>query len=98
MHNDDKNFQGGVKVRVFEKWFDNGNKHISITNFREIRKRNREEYGDDPEINTKRRWGIHTNGAKRGVPEHSCLDFTLDLGHFSFNYTNFSFNKRYRQK
>lgn len=77
-------------------WFDNGNKNITITNFRHIRKRNFEEYGNDPDINIKRQWGIHTNGAKKGNPSDSCLDWQLNLGHIHINYTNFNYNKKYR--
>ncbi|MBN8200509.1 hypothetical protein [Bacillus sp. NTK034] len=77
-------------------WFDKGNKNITIRNFKHIRKMNLKEYGNDPDINIKRRWGIRTNGAKKGNPKDSCLDWQLDLGHIHFNYTNFNYNKKYR--
>lgn len=80
-----------------DKWFDNGNKLISIMNWKPIRKRNLKEYPNDPDVNVKRQWGIHTNGAKRGNPRHSCLDWTLNLGHISINYVNFNYNAKYRK-
>ena len=84
-------------MRIFEKWFDNGSKIISITNWKYIRRQNRIEYPNDPDVNTKRKWGIHTNGSKRGNPRHSCLDVTLYLGHLSINYVNFNYNAKYRK-
>lgn len=80
----------------YGKWFNDCNKVISIRDFRGIRKENLKEYGNDPDINIKRRWGISTNGAKRGVKEHKCLDVTFELGHIVINYTNYSFNKKYQ--
>lgn len=77
-------------------WFSKGNKNLTIRNFKHIRKKNLKEYGNDPDINIKRRWGIHTNGAKKGNPKDTCLDWQLDLGHIHFNYTNFNYNKKYR--
>lgn len=70
--------------------------NISITDFRYIRKKNKLEYPNDPDVNTKRQWGIRSNGAKRGVKEHTCLDISLELGHIHINYTNFEFNKGLR--
>jgi len=74
-----------------------GGKSIYLRSFRHIRKQNKLEYPNDPYVNTKRRWDVHTNGAKRGVKEHTCLDWQLNLGHWHFNYTNFDFNKKYRK-
>ena len=79
-----------------ECWFSKGNKTICLWNFKHIRKRNKQEYPNDPDINAERKWGIHTNGARKGNPEDSCLDLTIDLGHISINYVNFDYNKRYR--
>lgn len=36
-------------------WFDKGNKSITIQDYRYIRKQNYLEYGDDPDINIKRK-------------------------------------------
>lgn len=83
-------------MELLNWWFDKGNKNISVTNFKPIRKRNLLEYGNDPDVNINRKWGIHTNGAKRGNPKDSCLDWQLELGHIHINYTNFSYNKKYR--
>jgi len=77
-------------------WFDKDSKNIYLCSHRNIRKQNKLDYPNDPDINTKRQWGIHTNGAKRGVKEHTCLDWQLNLGHWHINYTNFTFNKKYR--
>ena len=68
-------------------------KVFSIRDFRRIRRGNKLEYPNDPDVNVKRQWGIRTNGAKRGVKEHKCLDWYLMLGHIEINYTNFEFNK-----
>lgn len=87
-----------LKYQLLDWWFDKGNKNLSILNFKQIRKQNFEEYGNDHHINIKRRWGIHTNGAKKGNPKHSCLDWSLDLGHIHINYTNFNYNYKYRTK
>lgn len=75
-------------------WWKNSTKTLNITNFKQIRKRNKAEYGDDPDINTKRRWGIHTNGAQRGNPADTCLDWTLSLGHIEINYINWNYNAK----
>lgn len=77
----------------FSFWFDKGNKNITIHDYRYIRKQNYLEYGNDQDINIKRKWGIHTNGAVKGNKEHTCLDWQLNLGHINFNYTNFTYNK-----
>ncbi|MBZ5203211.1 hypothetical protein HU147_18570 [Planomicrobium chinense] len=84
------------KDTIFDWWFNKGNKNITIKNFKHIRIRNYIEYGHDPEINTKRRWGIHTNGARKGNPKDSCLDWQLDLGHIHINYTDFNYNCKHR--
>lgn len=82
---------------LLDYWFNKDTKNISIINFKNIRKRNLEEFGNDPDVNIKRRWGIHTNGAVKGNPKDTCLDWQLDLGHIHFNYTNFDYNKKYRK-
>lgn len=86
-----------MRDTLLDWWFDKSNKNISILNYKNIRKQNFEEFGNDPDINYKRRWGIHTNGAVKGNPKDTCLDWQLDLGHIHFNYTNFDYNKKYRK-
>lgn len=81
-----------------EMWFDKSNKHISIRDFRYIRKQNYLEYGDDSYINIKRQWGIRTNGAKKENKKDTCLDWYLSLGHIQINYTNFNYNKKLNTK
>lgn len=83
-------------IRIFEKWFNRRNKIISISNWKYIRRQNRIEYPNDPDINCKRVWGIHTNGVRKGNPSDTCLDWTLNLGHISINYVDFDYNKKYR--
>lgn len=85
-----------LKEKLLDLWFDNSNRNLYIVNYKQIRKKNLLECGDDPDINIKRRWGIRTNGAKRGNPEDTCLDWQLDLGHIHINYTNFKYNDKYR--
>jgi hypothetical protein len=74
------------------------NKILTISNYKQIREENLKEYGDDPDINAKRKWGIHTNGATFGNPKHSCLDWFLSLGHIEINYTDFNYNWRFRNE
>lgn len=78
-------------------WFGKGrNKNLSIRNFKHIREQNKKDYPDDPDANVNRKWGIHTNGAKKGNPKDSCLDWFLSLGHLEINYTDFNYNAKYR--
>jgi len=84
---------------LLDIWFGrNDCKNLTIINFKDLRKENLALYGDDPEANTKRQWGVRTNGAKRGNPKDSCLDWFLNLGHIQINYTNFEFNRRFRRR
>ena len=76
----------------FEVSWCNNEKSISIMSFRKIRKQNKKDYPNDPDVNTKRQWGIHTNGAVKG--KHSCLDWQLNLGHIHINYMDWAYNKR----
>lgn len=85
-----------LKERIMDWYFDKGNKNISIYNFKKLRKRSFEEYGNETDINTKRKWGITTNGAEKGNPNHSYFDWYLDLGHIQINYTDYNFNHKYR--
>jgi len=81
---------------LIDWWFHKSSKNISVSNYKQIRKRNFLEYGNDPEINIKRRWGIRTNGARKGNAKDSCLDWQLDLGHLHINYTDFNYNHKIR--
>lgn len=83
--------------RLCSLWFAKDTKTLNIDWWRGIRKENKRRYPNDPDINTKMQWGIHTNGAKKNSLD-SCLDWTLDLGHLSINYIDWTYNKRYRQK
>lgn len=87
-----------LREKILDYWFDKGYKNLTIMNYKQIRKENFLECGNDPDVNIKRRWGISTNGVKKGNPEHSCLDWSLDLGHIHINYTDFNYNKKYRNK
>jgi hypothetical protein len=79
-----------MKAQIINYWFDNGNKFFGVYNWKKIRERNIKEFGkQDPDYNTKRRWGIRTNGAKKGID--TCLDLTIDLGHIEINYINFKY-------
>lgn len=86
-----------LKVNLLEWWFDKGNKYISIRNFKPIRQANLKEYGNNPDININRQWGIRTNGARRGNPKDKCLDWYLNLGHIQINYTDFNYNKKHKE-
>lgn len=88
----------GVKNMTWTYWWKNETMTLNITDFRKIRKRNRLEYGtSDPDINIKRRWGIHTNGAQKGNPLDTCLDWTLSLGHIEINIINWNYNKKLKK-
>ncbi len=87
-----------LKETLLDIWFGEGkNKNLVITNFKQIRKQNKKDYPDDPDANVKRQWGIRTNGAKKGNPKDSCLDWYLNLGHICINYTDFNYNSKYRR-
>lgn len=81
---------------LLDLWFGKGNKNLTIRNYKHIRKQNFKEYGNDPDINIKRKWGIHTNGAKKG--KDSCLDWFLSLGHIEINYTDFNYNHKQKHE
>lgn len=77
-------------------WWKKDTRTLNISWWRGIRKRNKREYGDEPDINTKMIWGIHTNGAEKGNPEHTCLDWSLNIGHLEINFINWNYNESYR--
>jgi hypothetical protein len=66
--------------KIFEKWWNNGNKCFSIRNYRKAWKEN----GNKPRID------IWTNGAKKSNPKDTCFDATLIIGYTIINYTNFA--------
>lgn len=71
-------------MNIFEKWFDNGEKCLSIRNY----KKSWIENGNKPRI------CFFTNGSKKGNAKDTCLDVHLIIGYTVINYTNFSFNKK----
>lgn len=66
---------------IFRKWWDNGNKLFSITNYNHAWKVN----GIKPSIK------FQTNGAKKGIDK--CLDSALIIGYTIFNYVDFNYSK-----
>lgn len=86
-----------LKKRNISIGWNKGNKSLDIQDFRLIRKQNREEYPNDPDINTRRIWGVTRNDARKGNPKDFFLDTSLHLGHIEFNYTNADYNKKYRK-
>jgi len=69
-----------IKI-IFQKWWDDGNKQISLIN-----------YKDPWTEGTGRIFRIRNNRAKRNSKD-TCFDFTIEFGYLIFSYTNFAFNK-----
>lgn len=67
--------------KIFEIWIDKGNKVVSLIYYNDWDKYD---------------FWIHTNGAKRGNPKHSCFDLNIHFFKLSFSYTNFNYNRKYR--
>jgi hypothetical protein len=69
----------------------NGNKHLSIENYYKYCKENRMEQKKtgDLDLRIEPRWGIFTNGARKGWD--TCLDVTIALGYIEINYTNYDY-------
>lgn len=65
--------------KIFERWWDNGNKAFQITNYRNAWK----------EVGNKPRLLLHSNGAKKKNGD-KCLDISLIVGYTIINYTNFN--------
>ena len=65
--------------KIFERWWDNGNKVFQITNYRNAWK----------EVGNKPRLLLHSNGAKKKNGD-KCLDISLIVGYTIINYTNFN--------
>ena len=67
--------------KIFEIWLDKGNKVVSLIYYNDWDKHD---------------FWIHTNGAKLGNPKHSCFDLNINFFKFHFSYTNFNYNRKYR--
>lgn len=67
---------------IFEKWFNDGDKVLQITNYKKSWKEN----GNKPRILLHENKGRRKNGDK-------CFDITLILGYTVFNYCNFNLQK-----
>ena len=67
---------------IFQKWWDNGNKQISLINYKDSWSTN----------GNGRQWRVFTNGAKKNSKD-TCFDICIQIGYLSFTYTNFNFNK-----
>ena len=70
-------------MKVFEKWWSNGNKSFSIRNY----KREWKKVGNKPRLS------FHENGGRRKNGDR-CLDVTLIVGYTFFNYTNHNLQER----
>lgn len=64
---------------IFDKWWDNDNKNISLLNYRKPWKEN----GNPPMFR------IRTNGAKKKNGD-SCFDLFIHFGYLILIYTNFN--------
>lgn len=64
--------------KIFEKWWDKGNKCFSIINYKQSWK----------EVGNKPRFTISTNGAKKRRGDR-CLDVNIIIGYININYVNF---------
>ena len=69
--------------KIFEKWFDNGNKVFQIINYKKDWKQN----GNKPIISFK------TNGAKKNKGD-KCLDINIWIGYTNINYTNYDLQNK----
>lgn len=65
--------------KIYEKWWENGNKVFQITNY----KKSWKEVGNPPLLR------FRTNGARKNKGD-KCLDVHLEIGYTVFNYTNFN--------
>ena len=74
--------------KLFEFWWDRGNKCLSLINYR----KSWSENDIDPKIS------YHTNGSVKGNVRDFCLDVTVTIGYLVFNYTDYRYNHQYRKK
>ena len=68
--------------KIFEKWWDKGNKCFSIYNYKQEWK----SIGKKPKLK------LMSNGAKRKRGD-KCLDVILILGYIVVNYTDFNLQR-----
>ena len=68
--------------KIFEKWWDKGNKCFSIYNYKQEWK----SIGKKPKLE------LMSNGAKRKRGD-KCLDVILILGYIVVNYTDFNLQR-----
>lgn len=69
--------------KIYEKWWDNGNKVFQITNYKKAWK----AVGHPPLFR------FRTNGARKENGDN-CLDVHLEIGYTVFNYTNFNLQNK----
>ena len=69
--------------KIYEKWWDNGNKGFQITNY----KKSWKEVGNPPLFR------FRTNGARKSTGD-KCLAVHLEKGYTVFNYCNFNLSKK----
>ena len=65
--------------RIFEKWWDDGNKVFGVYNYRDPWKR----CGIKPMIK------LHENGGRKKLGD-KCFDITLIIGYTTISYTTFN--------
>lgn len=66
-------------MEIFEKWWDNGNKVVSIRNHRNTWKK----------CGIKPMFRIHENGARKKFGDR-CFDLNIIIGYTCISYTNFN--------
>lgn len=65
--------------KIYEKWWDNGNKVFQITNYKKSWK----------EVGNPKLFRFRTNGAKKRKGD-KCLDVHLEIGYIVINYCKFN--------
>ena len=65
--------------KIFEKWWDKGNKVFQITNYKKSWK----------EVGNKPRLLLHENGGRKKNGDN-CFDISLIVGYTIFHYANFN--------
>ena len=75
-----KTGKGGGIVVLFQKWWNNESKQLSISWYRKAWSEN----------GTGMIWRFRTNGARKNNPADRCLDVYLELGYLVLNYTDFN--------
>ena len=82
-HTHTKRKRWGEVKKIFEKWWDKGNKVFQITNYKKSWK----------EVGNKPRFLLHENGGRKKNGDN-CFDISLIIGYIIFNYTNFNLQRR----